>query len=333
MTNITFSDIASAHKRISTIVHRTPVVHSALLNNWLGHDIYFKVECLQTTGAFKLRGASNFIAKLAEQNKLPAHIVANSSGNHAQAVAYAAKYFAIPVSIYCTKSISTVKAAATKYYGAQLKQFDDRTSADKAVVAASKKEGVVWIPPFNHPDIIAGQGTAALEALEQTQNIDAIFAPCGGGGLISGTLVAARHLSPTSKVIGVEPLMANDAARSLRAGHIVALEGTPNTLADGAATPSVGEHTFPYLQQLDGFYEADETQIAYWTQWLQHLLKLHIEPTCAMVMYGVVEYLRALPTHPTRRQQLLVIISGGNISAQSMASIWQEDHLSRPPSL
>ncbi|MFT4653302.1 MAG: threonine dehydratase [Kangiellaceae bacterium] len=336
MTNISFTDITSAHNRISDIVQRTPIMQSALLNTWLGHDIHFKVECLQTTGAFKLRGASNFIAKLAEQNKLPTHIVANSSGNHAQAVAYAAKHFNIPVTIYCTKNISTVKAAATQYYGATLIKFNDRPSADKAVEEASKQPGVVWIPPFNHPDIIAGQGTAALEALEQTSNIDAVFTPCGGGGLASGTLIATNHMSPNSKVIGVEPLMANDAARSLKAGHIIALEKTPVTLADGAATPSVGEHTFQYLQKLDGFYEVNEQQIAYWTQWLQHLLKLHIEPTCAMVMQGVVDYLNNLPqtaAEQTKRQQILVIISGGNISAQSMAAIWRDDHLKHPPTL
>lgn len=330
---IEFSDIEDAYQRITGIVQKTPVVQSKLLNKWLGHDIYFKVECLQTTGAFKLRGASNFIAKLAQQNSLPTQIVANSSGNHAQAVAYAAKHFSIPVTIYATKNISAVKAAATKYYGAKLKLFDTRIEADNAVVEASHKPGVIWIPPFNHPDIIAGQGTAALEALQQTSNIDAIFAPCGGGGLASGTLIASRQLSPESKVIGVEPLMANDAAQSLREGRIVSLSEAPITLADGAATPSVGEHTFPLLQELDGFFEVDETKIAYWTQWLQHLLKLHIEPTCAMVMQGVVDYLKNLPTQQTARQRILVIISGGNISAQSMAKIWRDDHLQTPPEL
>jgi threonine dehydratase len=333
MISTSFGDISDARKRIFNIVQQTPVVSSALLNSWLGHDIHFKVECLQTTGAFKLRGASNFIAKLAEQNALPKHIVANSSGNHAQAVAYAAKHFNIPVTIYCTKNISSVKAAATKYYGAVLKQYDDRQSADKAVAQASQADGVVWIPPFNHPDIIAGQGTAALEALEQTADIDAVVGPCGGGGLLAGTLIASKHMSPKSKVIGVEPLMANDAAQSLRAGHIIALERPPITLADGAATPSVGLHTFPYLQQLDEFYEVNETQITYWTQWLQHLLKLHIEPTCAMVMHGVVEHLRASAEAAQKRQQILVIISGGNISAQSMAAIWKDDHLQHKPKL
>jgi threonine dehydratase len=292
------------------------------------------MECLQTTGAFKLRGASNFIAKLIENDKKPKRIVANSSGNHAQAVAYAAKQFNIPVTIFSTKNISTVKAAATRYYGASLKLFDTRPEADKAVKVASQEEGSVWIPPFNHPDIIAGQGTAAYEALQEIKNPDAIFAPCGGGGLVSGTLISARALSEHTKVIGVEPLQANDAAQSLRKGHIVSLTQTPATLADGAATPSVGEHTFRFLQELDDFVEVNEHDIAYWTQWLQHLLKMHIEPTCAMPMQAVFEYLKAYKESGNdAKQTVVVIISGGNISAQSMQKVWSHDHLDKVPQL
>lgn len=326
---MTYKDIEEAYKRISNIVQHTPVVESQLLNTWLGHKVSFKVECMQTTGAFKLRGACNFIAKLAEQHNLPKHIVANSSGNHAQAVAYAAKHFDIPVTIYSTKNISAVKAAATEYYGASLKLFDTRIQADQAVKEASQAPDTVWIPPFNHPDIIAGQGTAALEALQKIQTPDAVFAPCGGGGLISGTLLATRQLAPHAKVIGVEPLAANDAAESLRAGEIISLSAPPITLADGAATPAVGEYTFPLLQQLDEFYEVNETDIAYWTQWLQHLLKLHIEPTCAMPMQAVFEWLQK----QTERKHVLVIVTGGNISAQSMRKVWQQDHLLNPPIL
>lgn len=296
------------------------------------------MECLQTTGAFKLRGASNLLAKLAEQNCLPKQIVANSSGNHAQAVAYAAKYFNLPVTIYGSANMSPVKAAATQYYGAKLKLFEQRILADKAVARASKEPDTLWIPPFNHPDIIAGQGSATLEAIEQmtstkgfNQTPNAIFAPCGGGGLVSGSLIAAQSITPKPQVIGVEPLAANDAARSIRSGRIERLQGTPNTLADGAATPSVGEHTFEYLTQLDDFFEVNERDIAYWTQWLQHLLKLHIEPTCAMTMQGVIDWLKK---HQHKNpQHILVIISGGNISTQTMQKIWAVDYLSEPPKL
>ena len=336
MQSVQFADIENAYHRISSIVQKTPIVQSALLNTWLGHQIYFKAECLQTTGAFKIRGASNFIAKLAEEQKLPKQIVANSSGNHAQAVAYAAHHFNIPVTIFSSKNISAVKAAATKYYGAKLQLFDTRNEADAAVQEASKNEGTVWIPPFNDLDIIAGQGTVALEALNQVTHVNALFAPCGGGGLLSGSYICAKKIDDNIKVVGVEPLAANDAAESRRQGQIVSLTDTPITMADGAATPSVGEHTFESIRALDKFYEVSETDIAYWTQWLQHLLKLHIEPTCAMTMQGVVNWLQEKQSgknEPIPKQHILVLISGGNISAQNMQNVWQDDHLQKRPSL
>jgi threonine dehydratase len=156
-----------------------------------------------------------------------------------------------------------------------------------------------------------------------------VFAPVGGGGLVSGSLISARALCPNASVIGAEPLMANDAAQSLRTGVIQTLPEQPNTLADGAATLQVGEKTFPHLQALDGFYEVDEIKIAYWTQWLQHLLKIHVEPTCAMSMGGVVEWLKS----QNSEQKVLVMLSGGNIDQQKMAKIWQDDHLYQIPSL
>lgn len=326
-----FEDIKSAQQRLKDRTKITPVMSSSLLNDWLGHDIFFKMECLQTTGAFKLRGATNFLVNHIYNKTNITKVIANSSGNHAQAVAYAAREFNLPVSIYCTKQISAVKAQATKFYGANLEQFDTRLEADRAVEEASNRDGTIWIPPFDHPDIISGQATATLEALSQVDRINAVFAPCGGGGLISGTLICSRTIDPDITVIGAEPLNANDAARSLRSGKIQTLSTPPVTLADGAATPSVGKLTFECLKQLDGFYEVSEEKIIYWTQWLQHLLKLHIEPTCAMTMDAVVEHLK---NHRSlKRQRILVIISGGNISSESMSKIWKTDCLSTLPNL
>lgn len=324
-----FDDVHAASLRLVGKVHRTPLLESGLLNQWLGQRILFKAECLQRTGAFKLRGATNFLSILEEQDALPKRIVANSSGNHAQAVAYAASSFGIPATIYSTETISPIKAAATKSYGAELALFATRTEADKAVEAAAQEEGTLWIPPFNHPYIIAGQGTAAVEAIQDAGQVDAIFAPCGGGGLVSGTLLAARHLAPEAKVIGAEPLNANDAAQSLQSGQIERLPGPPDTLADGAATPAVGEYTFPILQELDDFYEVDEVQIAYWTQWLQHLLKLHVEPTSAMTMAAVAGWAQEAPAGSTA----VVILSGGNISQETMTKVWHKDYLLMPPIL
>ncbi len=329
MTSITFADIQAAHQRIQNSVKRTPLLESSLLNRWLGQRILFKADCLQTVGAFKIRGATNFIAKRKEEGNLPRHIVANSSGNHAQAVACTAHQYQIPATIFAGNSISAVKAAATRSYGAELKIFDTRKEADRAVVEAASQPGTVWIPPFDHADIIAGQGTAALEAIEDATHADAIFAPCGGGGLLSGTYVATRHLLPNAKVIGCEPLNANDAAQSLQSGQIETLTETPDTLADGAATPSLGKLTFPFIQKLDEFYEVNEQQIAYWTQWLQHLLKLHVEPTSAMSMAAVVSWAISAPPGQTA----IVLLTGGNISQQAMTRIWQNDYLLQPPNI
>lgn len=326
---ITFTHIESARVRIAKHLHQTPIMESHLLNQWLGSHILFKAECLQRTGSFKIRGALNTIKHLAENNCLPKQIVANSSGNHAQAVAYAAQLHNVPAKIFSTQNVSAVKAAATRYYGAELALYDTRIEADDAVKEQAKEPNTLWIPPFNHPDVIAGQGTLLLDTLDQVSELDAIFAPCGGGGLLSGTLLSARARSPKTQVYGAEPLAANDAAESLRQGKIIGLDGIPNTLADGAATPSVGHHTFPILQQLDGLYEVDEVAIAYWTQWLQHLLKIHVEPTCAMSMQAVVEWLRSVP----KNQTVLVLLTGGNIDNKKMQQIWQHDHLTNMPSL
>ncbi|GMM72906.1 serine/threonine dehydratase [Alteromonas gracilis] len=324
-----FDSIKLAYERIKNNVKKTPIVESSLLNQWMGNRILFKAECLQTIGAFKIRGAMNFLARLKEEGRLPKHVVANSSGNHAQAVAYAAAHFGVKATIFASETISPIKAAATQSYGAELKLFSTRLEADAAVKEASKAPDTVWIPPFNHEDIVSGQGTAALEALNEVGKVDAVFAPCGGGGLLSGTLLATRALQPNALVIGAEPAEANDASMSLQAGEIIALNHTPDTLADGAATPSVGDVTFPLLQELDDFYEVDELQIAYWTQWLHHLLKLHIEPTCAMTMAAVAAWAANTPPGQTA----LVILSGGNISQSSMAKIWERDFLLQPPIL
>ena len=329
MNNICLNDIREASNRISPFIKKTPIINSSLLNSWLGHQIEFKAECLQTIGAFKLRGALNTLLKAKEQGRLPQKVVASSSGNHAQAVAYAAKLLGIEATIFSPKNISAVKAAATRYYGATLDLSETRLEADEKAKQAATQADTIWLPPFNHPDIVAGQGTVMLETLAQTEGIDGVFAPCGGGGLLSGCLIASRALSPTTQVCGVEPLLGNDAAQSLRAGSIVRLAEQPKTLADGAATLAIGDVTFEYLKQLDGFYEASEQQIAYWTQWLQHLLKIHVEPTCAMSMVGVASWL----SQQTQPKKVVVILSGGNIDQHKMQQIWQQDHLATVPTL
>ena len=326
---VTFADIEAAANRISPYINLTPIVTSSLLNRWLGHTIYFKAECYQKIGAFKARGGCNAVTKLIESGEKPNRVIANSSGNHAQAVAYAGRKLGIPATIYMPDYSSQVKIQATRSYGADVVLCKSRDEADARVADAAKQKNVEWIPPYNHEDVIAGQGTAAYEALKETDAMDAVFAPCGGGGLLSGTLIATRHLASQAQVIGAEPLAANDAAQSLRTGQIQSLKQKPNTLADGAMTVRVGNITFEYLKQLDGFYEIDENTIVYWTQWLTHLLKLHVEPTSTMAMGAVCEWLKT----QKKPQSVLVILSGGNIDAQTNRMIWTTDQLDRRPDL
>lgn len=325
--NLDLKDIERAKARIAQFINHTPIVTSTLLNTWLGHEIFFKVESFQKIGAFKARGACNTLAWLQESGETPKQIVANSSGNHAQAVAYASGKFGIPVTIFMPSYSSKVKIQATKSYGAKVVLSETRDLTDIKVREAAQEKGTYWIPPYNHEQVICGQGTAVYEALKELDAIDAVFAPCGGGGLVSGSLIATRGLSTKTQVIGVEPLNANDAAESLRKGSIQRLSGVPNTLADGAMTMAVGDITFEYLKRLDHFYEIEEEYLIYWTQWLTHLLKCRIEPTSAMPMEAVVRWLRTKKS----KQRVLMIVSGGNLDQKTTTKIWEKDCLENVP--
>ncbi len=329
---ININDIQQAHERIKPYINETPVLNSALLNQWLGHAIYFKVECLQKIGAFKARGGCNAVQVLQEQHSNIKRVVANSSGNHAQAVAWAAKQFGVPATIYMPSFASKVKAQATRSYGAEVVLLDTRQEVDAAVEEAAKEAGVFCISPFNDYSVIAGQGTAAFEALQQAKEpMDAIFTPCGGGGLISGTLIATRHLQPEAQVIAAEPLAGDDAMRSYQSGEIQKLDDAPKTLADGAMTLSIGDKTFEHIQHIDDFFAVDEEPMTYWTQWLQHLLKVHVEPTCAMTMDAVCQWLRQ--SGNKKPQRIMVILSGGNIDSSKMQKLWAQDYLNVQPHL
>ena len=329
MTNITFSDIQSAMNQIQPYVHRTPIISSSQLNHWLGHDVYFKCENTQKVGAFKARGALNAIIQYKSKIRTPQKVIANSSGNHAQAVAWSCSLLGLQSRIFMPKNVSRVKKLATKFYGAEVVLGTDRSDIDRLVLEASNKKDYLWIPPYDHDQVICGQGTALLESFSQLDEnkIDAVFAPCGGGGLLSGTLIASRKLMPNTKVIGVEPLNANDAAQSLKSDSIVSLDKSPETLADGARTLSISDRTFYYLKQCDDFFEVEEKDICYWTQWLTHLLKMTIEPTSAMCFEGAFQWLKS----QNRRQKILIIISGGNIDHLSRSKIWASDALNVNP--
>ncbi len=322
-----FNDIIEAKDRISKFIVDTPIISSSILNEWLGHKIFFKADSFQKIGAFKSRGASNAISFLVEEDERPKRIVANSSGNHAQAVAWASSQFGIPSTIFMPDYASKIKIQATRSYGAKVVLSATRDESDEKVLNASREDGTFWLPPFNNKEVIAGQGTATYEALKKLKSIDAVFAPCGGGGLLSGALITARKLCPSAKVIGAEPLNANDAVQSVKMNSIQRLKGIPNTIADGAMTMAIGDITFEFLKKLDEFYEVEEDRIIYWTQWLNHVLKIQIEPTCAMTMDAAFRWLKKQP----QKKEILIIISGGNVDDITRRKIWKQNYLNITP--
>jgi len=324
--------ISEAAKRVAPYLHRTPILTSKFLDSALGHKFFFKAEPLQKVGAFKARGALNCLLALKEKNQLPKEVTAFSSGNHAQGVAWAARELGLKATILMPEYVSSLKQQATRSYGANLVLTKDRAEAESRVYEFIDK-GAFFIHPYANPRVIEGQGSACYEALTDiTETIDAVFAPCGGGGLLSGTYLATQELSPGSKVIGCEPVTANDAAISLRNGEIFSFKHSPDTICDGVMTLSIADITFEYLKKLDDFIEVEEEEkIIYWTQWLIHLLKLNIEPSSALAMAAAVEYLRK--NSFKEPQKILIILSGGNIAADKHRAIWQKDYLVNEPSM
>lgn len=328
MTMLSPEVVAQAHQRLSPHIHETPLVESALLNEWLGNRVIFKVEAQQKIGAFKIRGALNTLLALKERGELPKWVVAHSSGNHSQAVACAAKMLGIRATIYLPAATSPIKQQATRGYGAEVIIKPTRQEAEAAVYDDVKK-GAFFLPPYDHDDVIAGQGTSCFEALKAGLKPDAIFLPCGGGGFLSGTWLATQLLCPTAKVIGAEPKSGNDAAQSIKVGHVVKLPEAPVTIADGVVTLSVAERTFQYLQKIEAMLEIEEEKTVYWTQWLMHLLKITVEPTAALAMAAAAQWLSG----QHRGKTVLVILSGGNIAPATYQQVWKKNHLDQIPAL
>ena len=328
---LSLRDIEAAGARIGAHLHRTPLVSSRLLNEWMSfhcpHEIFFKADCLQRTGSFKARGALNTLLWLKERNELPGHVVAYSSGNHGQAVAWAASLVGVQATIFMPSDASRAKLLATASYGAQVRSCSDRVAAEQEARAFARRSDAYLAPPFDHDQVICGQGTALLEAMEQAPALTAVMVPCGGGGLLSGSVIAGKELDRDLAIFGAEPSNANDAAASLRAGRIIPLTSTPLTLADGVRTPSISPRTFGYLQRANGIIEVREREISYWTQWLSHLLKLTVEPTSTLGMAAASRWLR----QQRSPQRLLVVLTGGNLDVECRSAIWATDMLEIAP--
>lgn len=321
--------IEQARKRIAAHINRTPLLQSHMLDRFLGCEIFFKYEGAQKIGAFKARGALNALLSLQERKQMPQHVVAYSSGNHAQAVAWAAKLLGAKATIFIPENAAQVKIAATRAYGADVVLTKRRQEAEDGAKELAAKDNAFLLPPYDHDDVIAGQGTAALEAWEAEGNFDAVFTPVGGGGLVSGTFLATRLFSAEAEVYAAEPETANDAARSYASGKIFRFEDTPKTIADGVRTLGVSARTFEYIRQLDGIYEIAEEDILYWSQWLMHLLKVTVEPTSALGMAAAHKWIG----EGGRGKRILVILSGANLDRETYNAIWEKDRLTQLPAL
>lgn len=305
---VAFSDIQQASLRIRPIAKRTPVMTSRGFNTASGIQAFFKCENLQTGGAFKIRGASNFIAQLTA-GELKRGVVAYSSGNHAQAVAIAARAWGAPATLVMPTDAPRSKVEATRAQGARIVNYDrlreDRTAIGKKIAAET---GAALVPPYDHPWTIAGQGTAALELVEDIPDLDAIVVPVGGGGLISGCSIAAKHLRPGIRVIGVEPADGNDTFQSLAQGRRVEIP-PPATIADGLRSPSPGELTFPIIQRnVERVVLVTDAEIREAMKYLLLRLKILVEPS------GAVTAAAALSGKlPAGLGRVGLVLSGGNV--------------------
>jgi threonine dehydratase len=312
----TFADVVAASERIAGVAHATPVLTSRTVNAALGCEVYFKCENFQRMGAFKFRGAYNALAKFTpEQRK--AGVVAFSSGNHAQGVALSAKLLGIPATIVMPHDAPPAKIAATRGYGAQVVIYD-RYTEDREQIGRdlAAKHGLTLIPPYDHEDVIAGQGTAAKELFEEVGALDVVFAPLGGGGLLSGTALATRALSPAAKLYGVEPETGNDGQQSFRSGRIVHIE-TPKTIADGAQTQHLGNLTFPIIQRdVDDILTASDEQLRAEMRFFAERMKMVVEPTSGLGLAAA----RAMKTQ-LQGKRVGIIISGGNVDIARYAEL------------
>jgi len=305
---VRYADIEAAALRIAGQAHRTPVLTSDSVDARIGAQVFFKCENLQRMGAFKFRGAFNAMAKLSPEARARG-VIAFSSGNHAQAVALAGRELEIAAVIVMPRDAPAVKLEATRGYGAEVLLYDPKTQNRESIAKAiATSRGLTLIPPFDHADIIAGQGTAAKELIEETGPLDYLFVPCGGGGLISGSALAATTLSPGCKVIGVEPEAGDDATRSFKSGTLQTCSN-PDTIADGARTASLGTLTFPMVLALvHDMITVNDAALLSAMRYLMERMKIVVEPTGVLGVAGLFEKSRQVAG-----MRVGVIISGGNV--------------------
>ena len=311
-----FDDVCAAAGRLDGHAHRTPVMTSRTVNQELGAEVFFKCENLQRMGAFKFRGAFNALSKF-DQKQRNAGVVTFSSGNHAQAIALSARLLGIPATIVMPHDAPASKVAATRDYGGKIVSYD-RYQDDREQIGRdlADKHGLTLIPPYDHPDVIAGQGTAAKELLEEVAPLDALFVSLGGGGLLAGSALATRALAPDCKLYGVEPEAGNDGQQSFRSGAIVHIE-TPKTIADGAQTQHLGNYTFAIIKRdVDDILTVSDEQLIECMRFFASRMKMVVEPTGCLGLAAARKIKADL-----KGQRVGVLISGGNVDLDRYCSL------------
>jgi threonine dehydratase len=313
---ISFHDIQAAAERTRALVHRTPVFTSRTLDEMAGARVFFKCENFQRGGAFKIRGASNFILSMSPAD-LPRGVITYSSGNHGQAVAIAAESVGVAATVVMPTDAPASKMAATRAHGARIVTYD-RATEDREAIAhkIANESGATIVPPYDHPWTIAGQGTAALELLTEIPELDALFVPIGGGGLISGSSIAAHAIRPGIRIFGVEPEQGNDTLLSLRAGERVSV-AMPETIADGLRATKPGALTFPIIQKhVEDIALVSDPEIRNALLFLLTRMKMLVEPSGAVTAAALMQ--RPIPAGSRR---IGVILSGGNADLETVLSI------------
>lgn len=303
-----YHDVAVAAGRIAGLANKTPVMTSRTVNEEMGAEVFFKCENFQRMGAFKFRGAINALLQFSEEQK-KAGVVTFSSGNHAQAIALSARLLGIPATIVMPEDAPAAKVAATREYSGNVVMYN-RYTEDRELIGRdlAEKHGMTLIPPYDHPHVIAGQGTAAKELFDEVGELDVLFVCLGGGGLLAGSVLSARALSPACTVYGVEPEAGNDGQQSFRSGSIVHID-TPKTIADGAQTQHLGEHTFPIIQKnVDDIFTVTDEELLASMRFFAERMKIVVEPT------GCLGFAAARARkEELKGKRIGIIISGGNV--------------------
>lgn len=315
---ICFDDIIKAHERIAKVAHRTPVLTSSTFDASTGAQVFFKCENFQRSGAFKFRGAYNAIAQFSAEQRARG-VVTFSSGNHAQGIALSARMLGVKAVIAMPLDAPPIKVAATRGYGAEVVLYD-RYTEDREAIGRQLAEarGLTLIPPYDHPHVMAGQGTLVKELIEEVGQLDALLVPLGGGGLLSGCATAAKAMLPACQVFGVEPQAGNDGQQSFRTGQIVHI-ATPDTIADGAQTQHLGNYTFPVIQQrVDDILTVDDAALVDAMKFFASRMKILVEPTGCLGAAAL--FSRQIDL---RGKRVGVVISGGNLDLMRFAALLQ----------